>query len=247
MKITTQNSLINTNVFSNIQRKDEQSSFLDKAQEDISVKVTLSDKGMEAYRKNMQEMNPQNGTADLEALETMRKYGDKMVIDPANGMEAEFHKRLLELNSGVEESIEAGAKNCLTVYAEMYDEIKKGYEQGTREYWVLEGDASKEDDWRKVTEEEELAALDKAFDFYSYVLDSYAKYGIKAGEDAQRAILNTQYQLEEQSEPVTGQRDETEDIYRKMKMAKKIVDEQYASKTMSEVVRAAFVFFDKFN
>ena len=251
MKIVMQNNLINTNAFSNVQSKDAQSSkdtqapFFSKTEGDISVKVTFSDEGIEAYRKSVQEMGQQDETVDLDALDKMREYGDKIVMDPAHGMEADFHKRLLKLNSEAGESLEDWTKNCLTVYATMYDEIKKGYEQGTREYWVLADDGSTKDNWRKVTEEEELAALDKAFDFYSYVLDGYVNYGVKAGEDAERAIFNTQRQLENQPRFAAEQKDEAMDIYMKMKMAKKDVDEQYASKTINELVKDIFNYFFK--
>lgn len=61
------------------------------------------------------------------------------------------------------------AKNLMTVYAEMYDEIVKGYQDGTREFWVDDGNA--ENGFRKWTKEEELAELDKAVEFYAMVVD----------------------------------------------------------------------------
>lgn len=248
MKITTQNNLLHTNVFNNAEGKNAQFSSFSKAEDDISVKVSFSDEGKEAYKKSLQETGQQDGKYDLEALDKLRKYSDKIVIDPAHGMEAEFHRRLLKLNSteGTSKlSIEELAENNLKVYAEMYDEIKKGYEQGTREYWVLAGDGSCENDYRQVTQEEELAALNEAFDFYSYVLEGYANYGIKAGEYAQRAILNTQHQLEDQSEPAAERKDEKMDIYLKMKMAKKAFDEQYGGKAINQLVKDVFKQFLK--
>lgn len=243
MKITTQNNLLYTNVFNNAEGKNAQFSSFSKTEDDIPVKISFSDEGKEAYKKSLQETGQQDGNYDLEALDKIRKYSDKIVMDPAHGMEAEFHRRLLKLNSdegGGKLSIEELAENNLKVYAEMYDEIKKGYEQGTREYWILAGDGSGENDYRQVTKEEELAALNEAFDFYSHVLDGYANYGIKAGEYAQRAILNTQHQLENQPEPAAEQKDEKRDIYLKMKMAKKTFDEQYGGKPINQLVKDVF-------
>lgn len=56
------------------------------------------------------------------------------------------------------------ASNMLKVYASLYDEIVKGYEAGTRETYVEDKDA--ESGCRKLTMEEELAELDKAYEDY---------------------------------------------------------------------------------
>ena len=59
--------------------------------------------------------------------------------------------------------------NMLKAYASLYDEIVKGYEAGTRETYVE--DKNSEDGYRKLTMEEELAELDKAYEDY---VDKYA-------------------------------------------------------------------------
>ena len=61
------------------------------------------------------------------------------------------------------------ASSMLKVYASLYDEIVKGYEAGTRETYVEDKDA--EGGYRKLTMEEELAELDKAYEDY---VDKYA-------------------------------------------------------------------------
>ena len=61
------------------------------------------------------------------------------------------------------------ASNMLKVYASLYDEIIKGYEAGTRETYVADKNA--ESGCRKLTMEEELAELDKAYEDY---VDKYA-------------------------------------------------------------------------
>lgn len=45
----------------------------------------------------------------------------------------------------------------MKAYAELYDEIVRGYEDGTREIYVAGGDGP-----RRLTKEEELDALDAA-------------------------------------------------------------------------------------
>lgn len=67
-------------------------------------------------------------------------------------------------------SVSDAANNMLKVYASLYDEIIKGYEDGTRETYVE--DKSSESGYRKLTKDEELAELDKAYKDYS---ERYAK------------------------------------------------------------------------
>lgn len=67
-------------------------------------------------------------------------------------------------------SVSDAANNMLKAYASFYDEIIKGYEDGTRETYVEDKDS--ENGYRKLTKEEELAELDKAFKDYS---ERYAK------------------------------------------------------------------------
>lgn len=58
-------------------------------------------------------------------------------------------------------SIADQANNLLKAYAESYDEIERGYVDGTREVWVEDKNA--EGGIRKLTKEEDLAELDKAY------------------------------------------------------------------------------------
>lgn len=58
-------------------------------------------------------------------------------------------------------SLSSQADNLLKAYAESYDEIVRGYENGTREVWVEDKNA--EGGIRKLTKEEDLAELDKAY------------------------------------------------------------------------------------
>ncbi|MBR4342379.1 MAG: hypothetical protein IKP88_06710 [Lachnospiraceae bacterium] len=61
-------------------------------------------------------------------------------------------------------SVSDTANNMLKVYASLYDEIVKGYENGTRETYVEDENA--EGGYRKLTMEEELDELDKAYKGY---------------------------------------------------------------------------------
>ena len=62
-------------------------------------------------------------------------------------------------------SAEETAANMKKVYAELHDEIVQGYKSGTRKTYVE--DSTAESGYRKLTMDEELAALDKAYQEYS--------------------------------------------------------------------------------
>lgn len=90
----------------------------------------------------------------------------------------EFASRMPSVYAGKDEngdylrnyySTSDAASNMLKVYASLYDEIVKGYEAGTRETYVEDENA--EGGYRKLTMEEELAELDKAYEDY---VDKYA-------------------------------------------------------------------------
>lgn len=54
------------------------------------------------------------------------------------------------------------AENLTKVYTELYNEIVQGYENGTRQAYII--DENSETGFRSLTEEEELAALDAAYE-----------------------------------------------------------------------------------
>ncbi len=89
-------------------------------------------------------------------------YGGKMKfksqIDVVGTIESDFHHRYTRLNTeNVSDEAEYDAKaegfasNLISSYAEMYDEIKKGYEEETREIYIPDADAGF--GYRKATEQ----------------------------------------------------------------------------------------------
>lgn len=86
-------------------------------------------------------------------------------------------------------SVSDTASNLLKAYAGLYDEILKGYEAGTRETYVE--DKTAEGGYRKLTMDEELKELDKAYKDYadryaanrdSHVLDILSAHAKKVSE-----------------------------------------------------------------
>ncbi|MDE6981840.1 MAG: hypothetical protein K2P60_10645 [Lachnospiraceae bacterium] len=168
---------------------------------------------------------------DIDVLENIP---ENYVFHPSEGIANEFHTRFVQKNTYGKASgslEEQFSRNLLSVYAQMYDEIKQGYKDGTREKWVLEGidKAMSKDAYRLVTEEEELAALDEVFDYYSYVTDGYINYGIQMGIDARRAIAHTwgeESSVSEAEERQAG-KDRTQQIMQKLQKIRDNMKIQY--------------------
>lgn len=105
----------------------------------------------------------------------------KSIVDVEGYTSANFHSYFKEINTQYRSTLgrdctgEELMANCAYVYSKCYDEIKRGYAEGCRELYVA--DKESEGGFRKITEAEELSALDKAFEFYSQTIDAYEKYG----------------------------------------------------------------------
>jgi len=106
-----------------------------------SVKLSISNEGLEYYRNRIQQS---------------KKISD---IDYSY----EIQKKAAQQNQNVDTGKSASniidkANNYVKAYAELYDEIVKGYENGTREIYVAD-----ENGPRKLTRDEELSNLDVAY------------------------------------------------------------------------------------
>lgn len=138
--------------------------------------ISISKEGRDRLRESVSK-NPIN----IEKDRRQREIWSKSQIDLTGTIETKFHEKFIHLNTervtgsmGVKDEADFFAQNLLTVYADMYDEIKKGYADGTREIYIPDSDA--EFGYRRATEEEEIAALDAAFDFHSMYTDAYIKF-----------------------------------------------------------------------
>lgn len=78
--------------------------------------------------------------------------------------------KVLNKNASAEKGYCTGlefAKNCFEVYVGMYNEIKQGYADGTREIYDVDCLNGNNTTSEKLTEAEELVALDVVYDLYS--------------------------------------------------------------------------------
>ena len=178
----------------------------DKNQQAYSV--TISKESLERLKKN-----PLLNTMNVEKQDQYRDILSKAQIDVTGTIELEFHHRYTSLNTETYHNDMKGddfAKNAFSVYADMYDEIKRGYADGTREIYIA--DNSSEFGYRRATEEEEIAALDAAFDFHAAYTEAYMRFvdedrdamnaGIQKSQDLWRAARENRNQraAEEQAQ-----------------------------------------------
>ena len=123
-----------------------------------SVKLSISNEGLEYYRNRIQQSGQEkyDDVVQRKELLASKKISD---IDYSY----EIQKKAAQQNQNVDTGKSASniidkANNYVKAYAELYDEIVKGYENGTREIYVAD-----ENGPRKLTKDEELSNLDAAY------------------------------------------------------------------------------------
>ena len=123
-----------------------------------SVKLSISNEGLEYYRNRIQQSGQEkyDDVVQRKELLASKKISD---IDYSY----EIQKKAAQQNQNVDTgksalNITDKANNYVKAYAELYDEIVKGYENGTREIYVAD-----ENGPRKLTRDEELSNLDVAY------------------------------------------------------------------------------------
>jgi hypothetical protein len=123
------------------------------------IKIDISQEGREQYRKSLSAHN--QAKMGMESVKAYKNIIQHLSMD--SDFESKFHKEAEMVSAAAGEkgttmSVQGKAENYFNTYAKMYDEIVQGYEAGTRETYV-----SKEGGYTRLTKEEELSALDKAF------------------------------------------------------------------------------------
>jgi len=160
MKIS--NYMNNTNLIvekNNVKVQKENKQTNEKHTTEQSVKLSISNEGMEYYRNCIQQNRQETYDDVLQRRELLKS---EKIRDIDYGYE--ISKKAAELNK---DAANAGqnalsttdrANGYVAAYAELYDEIVQGYESGTREIYVTD-----ENGPRKLTKDEELSNLDAAY------------------------------------------------------------------------------------
>lgn len=236
MKIHSQNYSASNVYASQIEKRTESKPIFKPNINSAAYKVDISQEAQKYYHSYIQEYNNLDNEK-VDRIDEKRKLLSKSVIDAAGLLQSEFHSRFTKENTELKEkngkdcSQTELSKNCFDVYANLYDEIKSGYTDGSREIWVV--DASAEGGFRQVTEEEELNALDSAYDFYAQIVDAYGNSGdisLKvdtAMKNLQLALKNQRYASGSNSKDTENEK--AEHIYDRMRNAAKSWKDNYSN------------------
>jgi len=160
--------------------------------EDNAVKISISKEGIESCRKKLYESGIINGKAvvkeDKDSIIKQAKQATSSLL--ANNYSNELAKETETLKeqrkSGGTYSLSNMAEDYVRAYGNLYDEIVHGYQNGTRERYIE--DETSETGYRKMTMEEELSGLDKAFqrmadgtDVKDMITNEFKRLSSKAG------------------------------------------------------------------
>lgn len=132
---------------------------------DNAVKVSISQEGIESYRKQTREKGISGrivAKGNKESVIRRAKQAASALSANAYGGElAGEMEKLQGQRAGGTYGIADQMEDSVRAYGNLYDEIVQGYQNGTRERYVE--DENSETGFRKMTMEEELSELDRAF------------------------------------------------------------------------------------
>ncbi|MBD5444915.1 MAG: hypothetical protein HDR29_05120 [Lachnospiraceae bacterium] len=123
------------------------------------INLSITNEGKEHYRNSIQQGGQERYDVVIQRREQLKNKKISLV-----DYGYELSRRAAQFNKGAADtgknilSTADKADGYVKAYAQMYDEIMHGYEDGTREIYVEGVDGP-----RKLTREEELGALDTAY------------------------------------------------------------------------------------
>ncbi len=205
--------------------------------EQISVRVSISEEGMEKYQNKVQKNSSK--------LDEIMEQRDELLsgkIMPETDYSFELGNTFAALKEdGRYLSTGEKAGNLLKAYANLYDDIVQGYESGTREQYVQ--DSAMGNGYRKLTMAEELDSLNVAYKKYAEFLETQAKMTPQIAEAHEKYMNKLSKIGADRAEMAKNAADvyargkeETvpENISEKMIEASKTFAKQYASQSMPE-------------
>lgn len=198
MSVNIESSVVQINAgnnwFQNVKAGGQKEKAALQPKADDAVKVSISQEGIENYRKQLREsgLGGANG-------KVIAKEGKDSIIrqakqatsalsanDYGNALARETEKLKGQRTGSSSYSLSNRAEDSVRAYGNLYDEIVQGYQNGTRERYVE--DETSETGYRKMTMEEELDGLDKAFqkaadgtDIKEMITGEFKRLSAKAG------------------------------------------------------------------
>lgn len=237
MRIQLQNNVANSMFEQKSIGKNTNSSLKGTISISNAYKVTISEEAQNNYHTYVNNLNGSANHSNVEA-DLYRELLSKSVVDITGLTQSNFHTQFMHQNTQIRDGKESNcsttelSKSCFEVYTSMYDEIKSGYADGTREIWIV--DSTTENGFRKVTEDEEIAALDSAYDFYAQVVDAYENSG-DIGKKVENAMNKLQADLQNQKYVRTSQEDDADkgkaDIHNRLLNAAQLWKNSYSVNT----------------
>ncbi|MDE7444256.1 MAG: hypothetical protein K2N15_00900 [Lachnospiraceae bacterium] len=152
-------------------------------QSDKAVNVTLSREGLESL-KNSSKTRTYEGV--VKQKESIRQASKSIGASYGYRLSEEAGKLKAQRDSSTAYGLSDKTADYVKAYGNLYDEIVQGYQNGTRERYVE--DETSETGYRKMTMEEELNGLDKAFqkaadeaDVKEMITNEFQRLSSKAG------------------------------------------------------------------
>lgn len=191
------------------------------------VKISISDEGKEYYRNSIQQNKQETYDYVVQQKEQSKKVS---FIDYGYEIQQRAAKQNEASDRGALNTADK-ANGYVKAYAELYDEIVQGYENGTREIYTAD-----ENGIHQLTKDEELSALDAA---YKKTVDNFVTME-KTNQHAREIISGEMEKISKLSSRSTlaatyiegrktkGTDDIPENLNEKMYHATVLFKEQYA-------------------
>lgn len=128
--------------------------------EDNAVKISISEEGMNSFRKNFHGNSKNANKADI-IRQAKQATSALTANNYVNELSAEIKKIKDSRLSSSSHSCHHQEKDYVKAYKKLCDEIVQDYQKGTRERYVE--DKTSETGYRKMTMKEELDGLEQAF------------------------------------------------------------------------------------
>ena len=193
------------------------------------VQVSISKEGLKQYRSSMVEEQKKRIEDEEKFEATIRE--DKILLKSHRYMISGETNHIMETKKrereGASLTSEDRAQSMLEAYANLYDEIVRGYEDGTREIYV--DDAESPNGYRLLTKEEELERLDDA---YKELSEGY-EMQLERDREANEIILKQYRKIAASIAVQRGRNDKVMEYLEKAKMLEEQMKAEWNPKDLA--------------
>lgn len=141
------------------------------------VKVSISEEGYQNYRNSIAETLSYDEVVKQKKLLTTENLSADLNYNFSFGIWKTLSDEDIKMSTdgslSFTDKVKGSIENIAETYAFLYDEIVQGYENGTRKINVADNES--EQDYRTLTMEEEISALDKAYEKAVRTVESFVQ------------------------------------------------------------------------